>query len=243
MIVHSGCRGQGTCELRTTPTPGSPSSADLSSGGQERPSINVAESDSESRNPCLRVCCICAHDDKLVLPGEGTSGVSKAKLRCTRALGGDNNLTLLFKLVVFKKCVENVFSIYGKVSGESGEGPWVVPGSLLCCPELFISDPQQSKAPTCFQTQHLDSSLVSKGYYSQAPGASHLPSPTAESPSMQYQPRDELWNGFLLHVVIFSDAFRCHDCTTPILVERDTRPLPVSCSGASCVVIPNHWNK
>ena len=100
----------------------------------------------------------------------------------------------------------------GQCWGKVEKGPGGTQ-SLLCCPELFISDPQQSKAPTRFQTRHLDSSLVSKGCYL----SGHLGHLICHPPLQSLHPHAVPASRWALewipspHRHIFWDAFRCHD--------------------------------
>lgn len=136
----------------------------------------------------MRVCCICAHDDKRCFLERGPWG-KQDQIEVHGLPGEMAQFDVAFKLVVFKNVLRMSSASVGRCWGKVEKGPGSTQ-SLLCCPELFISDPQQSKAPTCFQTQHLDSSLVSKGYYSSLGiwGISPAASPTAESPSTHAVP-------------------------------------------------------
>ena len=134
----------------------------------------------------MRVCALIAFVHKM--PGwcflERCPWDKQGQTEVHGLPGEDNNLfDVPFKPVVFKYVFRmssaSVAGCRGRVEKDPGGTQ-----SLLCCPELFISDPQQSKAPTHHRTQHLDSSLESKGYYS----SRHLGHLTCHPPPQRLHP-------------------------------------------------------
>ena len=94
MIVHSGCRGQGTCELVNHPTPGSPSSADLSSGRAGAPLASMLQSQTQNQGTLAREYVVFVHMMTSRCFLERGPWGKQGQIEVHGLPGEDNNLTL-----------------------------------------------------------------------------------------------------------------------------------------------------